>query len=1171
MAQQIKVNSSTGNIQISVSRGAIGPTTTANIANTANNLNAATTANVVIGGGVNGYVLSTDGAGVTSWVAQTGGGGSAPGGANTQIQYNDAGTLEGDATFSFNNTTDVVSASHFSGEAGNLSNIQGANVSGAVANASHAVISDSANLVAVANVTGIGNIATVNLDGNAANFLDGTGSFGPAGAGSQTLAQVLTTGNLSSGTGITMSTTDKISFNDAQVNVHSSTDGTLNADADVEIQLQAPYIDLAAANVNMDGNLVITGMYTGDGGGISNIAAANIVGLSVAKIANGTSNVDIATADGDVTVGVGGTADVLTVKTTGANVKTSLFVDGTSGNVLVQPNVAVNGKTYSSVVRGEYNTGTGNSTTSQAIVTDNYTTQGVTEIQSFANTAAGAIAKGPSFAFNNYAAIGNTSTDPLVAGQIDFFAYPDAANLAKADTQTGTTMTMGGPNTDGFLITQGQNAGDTYNSEVWKQFQYRPKSMGFIRRGGNADSRSSPVADDETSLNFYTTQTLSGVAGSLYNWPAKIGSKVDPTWTDPNLGSKGTPEGLFFTVVTEDFANLEHRMYANGDTIFNTSGGGTPITLGYNGVITGDGGGLSNISTSAGTSIVNGTSNVAVALNSDITAGVGGVADVLKLTTTGANIKTSLFVDNTDGNVLVDPNVAFQSNTFTNLTRGKWDGSKSTLNTALVTDDYAGTGQFSQIMYANTTAGQTAQGPKVTFDDKSAIGNTNTDPFVQGAITLSAAASTSNRAATSTLTHTSLELDGDLCLKTGSNLQTGASEFNTSSTSLYQYQNRSLEVFRQNGDGDAPLGVQAGDEAAIHFYMSSNGAGNVGSSFQSYSSGIAGKVDAGFVGNPNAIVPTGVQVQVTSADFDRYNHTFFGNGDVTFNNSAMAYNPNPKNPIAFSDGLITANAFTATTGLFTGDGGGLSNVSATATPGGFNDTIQFNNGGSLDGNSSFQFIPGSNPSVILEGTASSSDVGKLQLQNSILDIYTEDMSGGFTPMSFSTYNSAGFIDPINYYRARGTRSAPTAVTAGDIVKSERNQAYSAAGYTLAYAGGETSTVQANDGLGNLAITTTISTARPANGPNSLDKIDLDTEFVSVHGNLQMDNTSASFVAGRIRQIADTFSNLPASPVTGERAVITDGPAYNTFGTVVSAGGGSNVMPVFWTGSDWRMG
>ena len=233
MATQIKVNSSTGNITVQLSRGVIGPSTTANVANTAYNLDAASTANVVIGGGVNGYVLQTNGAGVTSWVAQTGGGGTVPGGSNTEIQYNDAGTMQGDTTFTFDNTTDVVSASHFSGEAGNLSNIQGANVSGAVANASHAIISNSANLVAVANVTGIGNIATVNLDGNAANFLDGTGSFGPAGGGGGT-------------------------YGDSNV--------------------------VTLLNAFGSNTITTTGLITGDGGGLSNIAGANISGA----VANAT-------------------------------------------------------------------------------------------------------------------------------------------------------------------------------------------------------------------------------------------------------------------------------------------------------------------------------------------------------------------------------------------------------------------------------------------------------------------------------------------------------------------------------------------------------------------------------------------------------------------------------------------------------------------------------------------------------------------------------------------------------------------------------------------------------------------------------------------------------------------------------------------------------------------
>ena len=69
----------------------------------------------------------------------------------------------------------------------------------------------------------------------------------------------------------------------------------------------------------------------------------------------------------------------------------------------------------------------------------------------------------------------------------------------------------------------------------------------------------------------------------------------------------------------------------------------------------------------------------------------------------------------------------------------------------------------------------------------------------------------------------------------------------------------------------------------------------------------------------------------------------------------------------------------------------------------------------------------------------------------------------------------------------------------------------------------------------------------------------------------MNNTDARLTTGRIAQVVLTFATLPASPVQGERAMIQDGPAYNTFGTVVSAGGGSSTMPLFWTGSDWRMG
>jgi len=66
-------------------------------------------ANLHITGGSNGYVLQTDGNGNLTWTAQTGGGGNGvPGGANTQVQYNNAGSFGGSASFTFDQTSNVL-------------------------------------------------------------------------------------------------------------------------------------------------------------------------------------------------------------------------------------------------------------------------------------------------------------------------------------------------------------------------------------------------------------------------------------------------------------------------------------------------------------------------------------------------------------------------------------------------------------------------------------------------------------------------------------------------------------------------------------------------------------------------------------------------------------------------------------------------------------------------------------------------------------------------------------------------------------------------------------------------------------------------------------------------------------------------------------------------------
>ncbi len=169
-----------------------------------------------ISGGTPGYFLQTDGAGNLTWAAGGSGGNGTPGGSNTQVQFNDAGLFGGDADFTYNKTTNVltvgniiagnVNATH-SGSGAGLTNIPGANVTGTVANAAYAASSGTANsaisagsavsaltagtvtTAAQSNITSVGTLTSLAVSGNitaanvnggnlvTANFFSGDGGF----------------------------------------------------------------------------------------------------------------------------------------------------------------------------------------------------------------------------------------------------------------------------------------------------------------------------------------------------------------------------------------------------------------------------------------------------------------------------------------------------------------------------------------------------------------------------------------------------------------------------------------------------------------------------------------------------------------------------------------------------------------------------------------------------------------------------------------------------------------------------------------------------------------------------------------------------------------------------------------------------------------------------------
>lgn len=242
-------------------------------------------ANVSISGGSSGYYLQTNGSGTLTWAAGGGGGGGSPGGSTTQVQFNDAGSFGGNTGFTFNKTTGIFTAPYLAGNGNGLSNIQGANVSGAVGLATYA---GTANAVAGANVSGAVSYATT------ANAVAGANVSG-------TVSSATTAGTVTTA---------------AQPNITSV--GTLTS-----LTVNG---NISANNANITGNIVPTSNNTYSLGSASSYWKDAFIGpgslyINGVKVLEESSNAIVITADVNQTVRVtsSGSGDIQ-LQTTGSGV-----------------------------------------------------------------------------------------------------------------------------------------------------------------------------------------------------------------------------------------------------------------------------------------------------------------------------------------------------------------------------------------------------------------------------------------------------------------------------------------------------------------------------------------------------------------------------------------------------------------------------------------------------------------------------------------------------------------------------------------------------------------------------------------------------------------------------------------------------------------------------------
>jgi hypothetical protein len=261
----VRVNGANGNVSIGVNGNAniLVATSTGIVVTRANLGNAS---NLTITGGINGYFLQTDGTGNLTWAA--GGnvsGNGVPGGANTQIQFNDGGSFGGKAGFTFNRTTDLL------------------NAPGAI--------------TAVGNITG--------------SFIIGDGSL----LSNVTAGQFLSNGN-------------------SNLGLYTS-----NGNATFSIAGVSNVVVIANTGMNVAGNITASNVYANSGiirafniqgntGGFTgNLTAVNIV----SNLARGTSNISIFANAGNIGMSVNGTANIVTVSTSGMNLTTGSYTGNGSG------------------------------------------------------------------------------------------------------------------------------------------------------------------------------------------------------------------------------------------------------------------------------------------------------------------------------------------------------------------------------------------------------------------------------------------------------------------------------------------------------------------------------------------------------------------------------------------------------------------------------------------------------------------------------------------------------------------------------------------------------------------------------------------------------------------------------------------------------------------------
>ena len=568
--------------------------------------------NIHITGGTNAYVLSTDGAGNLSWVAQSGGGGGGSSISNGNSNVSIA-TANGNITMSAVGNANIVvvtgTGANIAGTVNATGNITANNF--IAGNGTGGNISN-ANVISANTFTASGNITAANASlGNAVTANYFTGNFyGTANsattAGTVTTASqpnITSTGSL---TGLTVS----------------------NATGVVDFTTTANVTLGAVSNLHITGGTNAYVLSTDGAGNLSWVAQSG-GGGGGSSISNGNSNVSIATANGNITMSAVGNANIVVVTGTGANIAGTINVTGNA------------------VVGNLISSGSGGNISNVNVVSANtFTASGNITANNISTTGVGGnISNANVISANTFTASGNVTAGNLIG------TFANGNSNVNIPTANGNINFTSAGNTIMVITGTGINAAGTIaGTQLTSNIATgtAPLVVTSTTQVANLNSATAGTVRTAAQPNITSTGTLTSLAvtgnvtsGNVYANTGTIGASLLTgtltTAAQPNITSTGSLTGLTVSNATGvvDFtttANVTLGAVAN----LHITGGSSGYVLQTDGS-----GGLSWVGVST-TSISNGNSNVDITTaNGNVTISSAGNT-VMVITGTGANLTGNL-------------------------------------------------------------------------------------------------------------------------------------------------------------------------------------------------------------------------------------------------------------------------------------------------------------------------------------------------------------------------------------------------------------------------------------------------------------------------------------------------------------------------------------------------